>query len=227
MKLVILPGFDGSATFSAEFIRRLPTDIACEAIALPQTEPMDYAELAAFVTKKLPTEDFVLLGQSFSGPLCVSVAQAAARNLKGIILVGTFAVRPLPVAMSLLARLILNTAGKINLPVWFLNNLLLNNKDDRTAVEICAVVRSLPKDVFIRRGEEALGANVRPALANVTVPALILEAGQDRLLRRGTSGEIAQSCRKAILRVIDGPHLLLQQSPEKTAAAVAEFIKML
>lgn len=227
MKLFILPGFDGTVNFLAPFIQSMSAVIASDAMPLPADKPLGYEELAQRVMQKLPDEDFILLGQSFSGPLCIRIAEAAPARLRGIILSSTFAVQPLSIVYTAIVRLLLSTVGKIVFPTPVINSILLNDGDSTMAAEVRDIVISLAPDVFLKRAEQALSVNVVAAIEKISVPTLVLEAGQDRLLRRGASLEIVKNCRQAKLVTIDGPHLLLQRSPERCAIAVSNFIHSL
>ena len=96
-RLVLLPGLDGTGELFAAFIDALG-GFATQIVSYPPDRAMTYAEYESFVRAKLPAdEDFVLLAESFSGPIGISIAAAAPPRLKGLILCGTFASNPLPV----------------------------------------------------------------------------------------------------------------------------------
>jgi pimeloyl-ACP methyl ester carboxylesterase len=105
MKLVLIPGLDGTGDLFAPFVDAL-VGVECRIIAYPPDREMNYAEHEAFVREHLPaTGDFVLLAESFSGPVGVSIAAAPPANLRGLILCCSFASNPLPV-FGPLSRLI-------------------------------------------------------------------------------------------------------------------------
>jgi len=82
-RLVLLPGLDGTGELFASFIDALG-GFATQVIAYPTDRAMTYAEHENFVRGKLPAdEDFVLLAESFSGPIGISIAAAAPPRLKG------------------------------------------------------------------------------------------------------------------------------------------------
>src|SRR5512134_1470741 len=97
MKLVLIPGLDGTGDLFASFVAAMG-DIECQVIAYPPGRPMDYRMHEAHVRERLPLDgDFVLLAESFSGPVGVAIAAAPPRGLRGLILCCTFASNPLPV----------------------------------------------------------------------------------------------------------------------------------
>src|SRR5512143_111507 len=95
--LVLLPGLDGTGRLFGDFIAALGQDIDVIVASYPADTPLDYAELEPLVRAMLPTDrDYVLLGESFSGPLAISLAASAPPGLRGLVLCCSVARSPLP-----------------------------------------------------------------------------------------------------------------------------------
>ena len=70
MKLICLPGFDGSGEAFALFIEELTPSVNTQIIAYPPDRPLGYAALTDWVRERIPRdEQYALLAESFSGPL--------------------------------------------------------------------------------------------------------------------------------------------------------------
>ena len=94
--LVLLPGLDGTGELFADFVSALD-GIRRRVISYPADRAMDYAQHEAFARAKLPAdEDYVLLAESFSGPVGIAIAASRPPRLKGFILCVSFAANPLP-----------------------------------------------------------------------------------------------------------------------------------
>src|SRR5690349_18711401 len=105
MRLVLLPGLDGTGELFAPFTDAL-AGVNVQVISYPPDRPMNYAGHEAHVRERLPkSEDYVLLAESFSGPVGISIDASAPSNLRGLILCCSFASNPLPV-FGPLSRLI-------------------------------------------------------------------------------------------------------------------------
>jgi pimeloyl-[acyl-carrier protein] methyl ester esterase len=79
-RLVLLPGLDGTGELFAPFIDELG-EIRSQVIAYPADRAMNYAEHESCARSQLPMdEDFVLLGESFSGPVSIAIAAAPPAN---------------------------------------------------------------------------------------------------------------------------------------------------
>ncbi len=100
--MVLLPGMDGTATLFAPLVEALaPTH--CLPVAYPCDQALDYDALEALVRARLPTaEPFVVVAESFSGPLGIRLAAEPPPGLAGVMLVATFATSPVGIPAWLL-----------------------------------------------------------------------------------------------------------------------------
>lgn len=68
MKLILLPGLDGTGFLLEPLVRALPSHLAPLIIAYPAQETLGYAELTEYVKERIPkTDDFIIVGESFQG----------------------------------------------------------------------------------------------------------------------------------------------------------------
>ena len=85
--LVVLPGLDGTGLLTTPLLDALTArGVPAQVLRYPQEGPQDYATLAARVRLQLPETPFVLLGESFAGPLAVLLAAQTPPALRGVVL---------------------------------------------------------------------------------------------------------------------------------------------
>src|SRR5579859_1384445 len=95
--LLLLPGLDGTGKLFAAFLRALGPGVESRVVEYSPDEPLGYEELELRVRAALPRDrPFVLLGESFSGPIAMRIAAYPPPELAGVILCGTFARNPYP-----------------------------------------------------------------------------------------------------------------------------------
>ena len=101
--LVVLPGLDGTARMLSVFADAArPHFSSVQVIAYPRHKPLGYRALEELVRAQLPTEGaFVLLGESFSGPIAMSIAGNPPAGLVGLVLSTTFSKAPIPLLTPL------------------------------------------------------------------------------------------------------------------------------
>ena len=95
--LVLLPGLDGTGKLFSEFVKELGPSVDSLIVTYPKDLPLGYHDLEALVWAALPRDrPFVLLGESFSGPIAIRIAARSPAGLVAVILCGSFAKNPFP-----------------------------------------------------------------------------------------------------------------------------------
>jgi pimeloyl-ACP methyl ester carboxylesterase len=225
--LVVLPGMDGTAKPRADFAAALGPGIEPHVISYPPDPALGYTELEALARASLPTDrPYVLLGESFSGPIAISIAASRPPYLVGLILCVTFARNPLPVVGSMPWLLPLIPFGLA--PMREISAFLLGRFATAPLTEaLRATFDEVSTQTFKARLGAVARADMRPALTNVHVPVLYLRATEDRLVPRHCANDIARLATQTRIVDIKGPHTLLQVAPAAAAAAVKAFIATL
>jgi len=87
--LILLPGLDGTGKLFSGFVRALGADIDAQIVSYPVDQPLGYAELETLVRATLPADRrFVVLGESFSGPIAIQIGANPPAGLAGAVDVG-------------------------------------------------------------------------------------------------------------------------------------------
>src|SRR5262245_16901579 len=95
--LVLLPGLDGTGDFFQPLLEALGDSVRSSVVSYPIDGGYDYATCLALTRAKLPADGpFVVLGESFSGPIAITLAAQGLPGLAGIVLASTFARNPRP-----------------------------------------------------------------------------------------------------------------------------------
>jgi pimeloyl-ACP methyl ester carboxylesterase len=227
--LVLLPGLDGTGDFFQPLLEALGGDIRTHVVRYPGTGAYDYATCEQLVRAELPgDEPYVLLGESFSGPLAISLAAQAPRGLAGIILCCTFASSPRPrlrFIRPLLPFLPFHGSGSS----LRLSRFLVLGRWITPAIRELhqRILASVPAKTIRSRLEAVADCDVRAALASVRLPILCLVATYDRLIPRAAARLIQEHAPAATLIEIEAPHCLLQCEPRPAAAKIREFLQTL
>ena len=193
-------------------------------IAYPTDQPLGYTELTQYVTRHLPSRPFVLLGESFSGPVAIRLAADPPTALTGLILCGTFGKNPYP-----WLRWVKAAAAWVplkSLPRWLRAPLMWGARSaQRTPRQRERAIAAVDARVLRRRIVEILSADEGKYLARIRLPTLVLSARHDRVLSAAATRWLLQQLPHAEHIEIDGPHLLLQACPEQCAAQIASFMR--
>jgi len=216
---------DGTGKLFAEFLRALDLGVSARIVPYPSDVPLGYDELEALVRAALPERDlFVILGESFSGPLAIRIAARPPPALKGLILCVTFASNPYPNlawARRLAAFLPLKS-----LPRWLRAPLMWGSASPSKAPrQTERAMAGVAATVIRRRIAALLAADETATLAKILVPTLVLCATRDRVVSKAATERIMRGIPHAQRVDVDGPHLLLQTCPKECAAAVLGFVR--
>jgi pimeloyl-ACP methyl ester carboxylesterase len=222
--LVLLPGLDGTGTLFAPFIQALGPHVPTRVLAYPADRFLGYPELLAWVTPQLPRGiPYVLLGESFSGPVALLIATQRPPALRGLVLCATFASQPRPLLHGA-ARLPLSALTRW-VPEIIRHRVLLGQGAPLTLRRaLTAAVERVRPDVLASRLAAALCLQPLADLERITVPALYLRATRDHLVPARAAREMAQRIRHLRRVDIEAPHALVQVAPEAAAAAVRAFL---
>jgi len=122
--LVLLPGLDGTGLLFANFAASFGSDVKIIVVSYPSDAAHGYSELETITRSFLPRDlPFFLLGESFSGPIAISIAASHPPGLLGLILCCSFARSPRP-SLSMF-RPFLPVAPVAALPVALLSFFVL------------------------------------------------------------------------------------------------------
>ena len=226
--LVVLPGLDGTATMHDEFVEAVrPSFETVSVIAYPTNKILGYAELEILVRALLPkSSPFVLLGESFSGPIALSIAANPPANLEGLVLSTTFARSPVPLLSAFAS--VVRFAPVRSIPMFLLSWLLLGRwTTPQLKTALRGALESVDPNVLRARAAAALRVDVFSSLGKISVPVLYIRATEDRLLSRRAATEASRAICSSKVVDIGGPHLLLQTNPEACAQAAGSFVQEL
>jgi len=185
---------------------------------------MSYAACIHHARTLLPRDrPFLLLGESFSGPVALALAAEQPEGLVALVLCGTFARNPRPGLAW--AALLLRLLPARRLPLSWIRFLLLG----RWATEpLLALVRSMlpevPAATLKGRLLAVMAVDQTPLLGRIPVPALGLVAAHDRLVPLAATRWLHAHLPDLDLVRLQGPHWLLQTRPEAAAQAIRDFL---
>lgn len=223
--LILLPGLDGSGRLFARLVAALGADVEARVIAYPADRALGYAELVEFVRPQLPKDrPFVLLGESFSGPVAIRLAAGRPPGLAGLVLSCTFARNPRP-WLGALARPILPFLPLRHLPLAPALRLLAGRDSNAPLrAELRSALAPLTGAVLRARLRAVLGVDVRSEAAAVEVPALVLRAARDRVVPASAHRALLGCLPRATPVDFDASHLLLQVCSGAAAAELKRFV---
>ncbi len=223
---LLLPGLDGTGILFARFAAALGEGLMPQAIGYPPDTPLGYHELMPLVERARPRGlKFVLVGESFSGPLALKLAAKRPPGLLAVVLVGSFARSPVS---PLLAPLVGARLMKMASSEFLIRRYLTGNDGPPELVEdVQRCLRTVGTDVLARRVKDVLSVDAREEVRTCPVPILYLQGAHDKLVPRTVADELRALNPALKAESLDAPHLMLQRAPDAAAAALRRFLEPL
>ena len=219
--LVLLPGLDGTGILFKPLIAALPSEVSTIVVAYPGDQPLGYAELLPMVLAALPTKHpFVLLGESFSGPLAVMAAATRPAGLVGLVLCASFVRSPHPYIPSFLNGFIRPSLLKLLPTLSQLKALLGGYSSAPLRALVQEALARVSPSVLARRIREVLNVQCRgPACGLYRAGAL--PESPPRLRRAFMERTVGQgACPRLRVVALSAPHMVLQVAAEPAASAL-------
>ena len=225
LTIVLLPGMDGTGCLFDPIVAALGPGFRVIVVSYPTDAALGYEALEAIARRSMPTKGaFIVLGESFSGPIAISLAASRPKGLVGLILCCTFVRNPRPAFKPFQALSGFLPIGRA--PDRALNFFLLGALAGcPSSAPLKAAVSQVSDSASRARLRAVMDVDVSAKMRSVRVPVLYLQAARDRVVPRAAGAYLRTIHPATALISIDGPHCLLQVAPIQAAGAIARFAK--
>ena len=218
--VVLLPGLHGSTALYDTFVALAPSWARCRALPLPSDGEQSFSAIAEHLAPTLsPLEAFVLLAESFSGPIAARLTRMLATKVSLLVLCNPLTVAPLRPPVRLTARFIRSRFS----PAWAVA-FAMAGSDMALGPLILRETRSLPLPTLQQRLATVFQAVGSDITDHVSAPLLSILGTYDRLLPAATSRSFLSAVPYSNTVELPAPHLVAQTQPSAVWAAItAEF----
>ena len=224
MKLILMPGMDGTGLFFRPLLDALPREASTQVLAYPGFELNSYSTLLPLIRRALPTsEKYILVAESYSGPLALMIGAECPVGMCGIVLSASFVQSPAWWAPKSMRHLVVGPAFTL-FPAFTRAKALLGGYSS-------PALRALSREVYRLVSASVLAARVRETLA-VDVVSELRACQVPILYIRGTNDNVVpERCLRVIQRErpdvqtvsFPAPHMVLQARPNESVQAICRF----
>lgn len=181
MRIVLLSGLDGTGILFQPLIELLPSDIDPLIISYPNNKKMNYDDLTDYVINQLPEEEFVLIGESFSGPIAYQIALRNPENLKSVIFVASFLSNPRSIILKLCNFLPMSLLLSLPIPEIIIRSFLLGKNINEQLISLFKQsLKKVPTSILSYRLREI--ASLHKKHEHLSVRAVHIQATNDKLI---------------------------------------------
>ena len=223
LKLLLLPGLDGTSAFSKAFLSRFPARDNLITLDYPSDSTASYDDLADFVLAHTPkSERFILFAQSFSGPIARRVLDHP--RLAGLVLCASFLSSPRPFFLHALSRLPLEALLKLTPPRFLAAHACFGGNYESEQIDLFYQTSlAVPSKTLAHRLRLIASEPDPKETITSKKPVCYLRPLNDRLIPQAAVDRVASLLPDAKIKLISGGHFLLQTSPDAVVEEVCRF----
>ena len=222
--LVLLPGLDGTGLLFRPLLEVLPPSLPARVVAYPPDQELGYEALLPRVMAALPADGpYILLGESFSGPLALMAAARRPKGLAGVVLCASFFRCPHPYLPQWIGPLVRPGLLRIMPRPSQIKGLLGCYATPALKLLVRETLATVAPEVFACRLRTVLKVNATADLARCPVPLLYLRASRDCVVPFWNAARVRRVLPTTVIHVIPSPHMVLQTQPLLAAEALARF----
>lgn len=219
-QIVFLPGFDGLAALRREFLDALAAKHEVRSVSYPNRALgsldayRDHAMAASPVDWKP-----VLVAESFSGLVATRWAEVDSR-VRALVLCAAFARNPVGHAASLGAML----PALVKLGPAFTRPMAwraIDARRSRWSAGLSRALNELDDDVVAERLRLIANEDVSVALAALRIPVVVVHFTDDLVVGPHARSQLEESCPRAQVLRLEGPHFAIATRPLECAAAIS------
>jgi len=213
---------DGTGELFTEFLSYYDGDHLV--ISLSESGPQDHATLANVINKKMPTEDYILLAESFAGGIVPELLKLNISHMKGVIFVASFLSSPNKYLLQIAKLLPIKSLASAPLSTIFHKFFLLGQEVSKELLsKFITVTKSIP-DLVLKSRLEVMSQQRLPTTTS-DIPSIYIQALSDKLISPQKSLEFTKIFTNIKYIEIEGPHFILQAKPREAALLVNKLIQ--
>ena len=223
--LVLLPGLNGTVGLFEPFIAQAQETFDLVSVDYPTHDVKTYPQLTDHVSDKLKDIEgnFVLIGESFSGPIALFAADKKPDGLIGVVLAASFITAPNYKIGRLLPWM---TGFQLAKPLYNLR-LAVSRKQHRSLIKLISKeLQQVSPRVLADRIASVFSVDATRALQNCEVPLMYLRGRYDYVVPKKNLTRILSVKPDAEVVEFASQHFLLQAQPEQVCEALQRFAQV-
>jgi len=222
LKLVLLPGLDGTGVLFQPLLSILSSEIKVQVIPLKQEAQLTYSEQAKYVASLIGKEEVVVLAESYSGLVAYELAKLDHVKLSHIVFVASFIGAPSFIA-PIAQFLPMNIVKSGFIPRKFVGKFLFGSYASEELVNL--FYNSLNKvETNVIKWRLKQVVSIPEVSEKIDIPCTYMQATQDNLVLKSSLEKFRELCSSLVVEEIDGTHFLLQTNPARSAEVLSGIV---
>ena len=227
--LVLLPGLDGTGSLFAPLLANLPETLVPVVVKYPPDQVLYYEQLFPYIREVMPwNEPYILLAESFSGPLAIKFAAEQPENIHALVLVSSFFSKIDAPGASWTSFFTKEKWFERATPDSAIKQLVTGGVGDGTLLSsIKQAIHTVKPEVLAHRVRLMFEIDFSNALNELRAPLLCLAGAQDKLSAPQAVQNLLAAKENSKCVTLNTAHLLLQTQPKEALQAIQDFVENL
>lgn len=220
--IVLLPGLNGTSGLFKPLLECKPDNFDVVCIAYPTHDIKNYFELTELVMSELRKiqGSFILVGESFSGPIALFISHKKPDGLLGTIMVASFVSAPnLKIARYLPWRIGFRLAKPL-----YAHRIALSKEKNQSFLKIASLeLKKVSPEVLAHRIQQVFSVNAEAELQECDVSLAYFRGKYDYIVPKWNFDTILRLKPKINVVTFSSQHFLLQSRPQEAWTAISAF----
>jgi len=222
MKIILLPGVDGTGILFEPFLQTFKTDIPIEVIPLTEDSDQSILHQVSLIEDAVADEPVIFIVESYSGLLAYELAKRNKINIKQIFFFGCFLQTP-----SLIGKIgpFLPVHLLKVIPDKLLSHFLFNQW---SSPELIALFHKALESVNfsnLKKRIKIISSYQKP-IQPIDIPSIYVQASMDKLVDADNIELFKELCHNLQIEVVEATHLLLQTQPQAMCQLIHKYLQL-
>ncbi|WP_018625194.1 alpha/beta fold hydrolase [Kangiella aquimarina] len=222
MKIILLPGVDGSGILFEPFIKVFKSEVPVEVMPLTQESDQSILNQVSIIENAVGDEEVILIVESYSGLLAYELAKRNKIQINQIFFFGCFLQPP-----SLIGKI-----GRF-LPVRLLNiipskvlaHILFNRWSSPELNQLLSQAIQSINFSNIKKRFKTIATVQKPSQV-IDVPCVYVQATMDNLVSAYNLKTFEELCSNLQVEIVEATHMLLQTQPEAMSQLIHKYLQL-
>ena len=211
LKILFLPGLDGTGLLFEDLLAQLPTTVDVEVISMDELSGSSYVEQAKEIATNVRGAKILLVAESYSGRVAYELCELLGSNIKGIVFIASFI--ETPSTISKLARFIpVMLLKPHSASIWLLGKVGFSGfGNERLIRRVFSSISVADKTKLKSRLINI--ANLSSASKKHTTPIVYIRPSHDWLVDTKAVETVCTVFTSAEVVTLQGGHFIAQSDP--------------
>jgi len=222
LKIILLPGLDGTGMLFKGILEVLPKALNIQVFCLDELEGDSYAKKAQYLAEHLQSTELFIVVESYSGPIAYELCNILGSNVKQIVFLASFI--SAPSSLSRCAHLIPTFALQASeLNMWLLNKIgFAGAGSDSQILDVFKSI-SFANKAKLKNRLQNISQLRKPQNPHAT-PVVYIKPTNDILVNNRAVDEVKSVFNNTKVITISGGHFIAQTNPIKCADIIKKEI---